>query len=159
MCYKDADIFYKVRDLWRFVFIDTSKPDGAKTFYDDNIPEEEQDPADPFRAKINVVFSRADFHFKYNPNYQLPKNVNDILAFSCYKYEFESSKTTDKEIGKYYANKSVKGSMNYGVNNGKIVPDEFYNVLKQHEKIKTFINPLKSGYNITEDFPDMKLSH
>ena len=159
LCYKDADIFYEVADFRRFVFIDTSEPNGAKTFYNNNIPEEERDPADPSRAKINVVFSRADFYFKNDPNHQLPKNVNDSIVFSCDKYEYEPEIKTDKEIGLYYANKSINGSINYGVNDGKIVPDEFYNVLKQHEQIKTFINPLEPGYNITEDFPDMKLSH
>ena len=159
LCYKDADIFYEVADFRRFVFIDTSEPNGAKTFYNNNIPEEERDPADPTRAKINVVFSRADFYFKNDPNHQLPKNVNDSIVFSCDKYEYEPEIKTNKEIGLYYANKSINGSINYGVNNGKIVPDEFYNVLKQHEQIKTFINPLEPGYNITEDFPDMKLSH
>ena len=159
VCFNDADIFYEIADFRRLVFIDTSKTDGAKTFYHDNIPEEEQDPADPSRAKINPVFSRVDFYFENNEMYQIPRNINDSMVFSTDKYEHEPIIKTDKEIGEYSANRSVNGTINYGVNNGKIVCDEYYNVLKQHEQIKKFIDPLKPGYNITEDFPDIKLSH
>ena len=159
VCYKDADIFYEIADFRRFAFIDTSEPNGAKEFYNNNIPDEEKDPADPSRAKINVLFSRVDFYFKNDPNYQIPKNIDDKMIISCDKYEFEPEIFTDKEIGEYSANKSKIGSMDSKVNDGKIIPDEFYNVLKQHEQINKIIDPLETGYNITEDYPDMKLSH
>ena len=159
MCYKDSDVFYEVADTRKLVFIDTSYTKGAQAYYNNNIPEEEQDPADPTRAKINVVFTRVDLYFKDDPNYQKPKNIADDMVFTTDKYEPEPTIKVDKEIGKYTANISLHKNFNSGLNDGKLIPFEFYNVLKQHTNIKKFIDPLASGYNITEDYPNMKLSH
>ena len=159
LCYHDADIFYEVADFRRFVFIDTSTKEGAQTYYNGNIPEEEKDPADPTRAKIEIPFARVDFYFESDPNYQVPTNITDDMAFTIDKYKPEPIITTDREINNYTANISKVGSFNSEKNDGKLIEDEFYNVLKQHTKIKKFINPLKPGYNITEDFPDIKVSH
>ena len=159
ICYQDADIFYELADFRRLVFIDTSETNGAKTYYNNNIPEEDQDPADPTRAKIGVPFSRVDFHFTIDPNYQTPKNITDDMIFTTDKYMLEPTIKTDKEIKKYTANISKIGSFNSSQYDGKLIYDEFYNVLKQHEQIKEFIDPLKPGYNITEDYPDIRVSH
>ena len=159
ICYKDADIFYEIADFRRFVFIDTSKTNGAKTYYNNNIPEDEKDPADETRAKINIPFSRVDFYFEVDPNYQIPRNITNDMIFTADQYKPEPTIKTDKDIGKYRANISKVGNFNNSQNDGKLIPDEFFNVLKQHEKIKKYIDPLKQGYNITNDFPDIKLSH
>ena len=158
ICYKDADIFYEIADFRRFAFIDTSKTNGAKAYYNDNIPEEEKDPADNTRAKINIPFSRVDFYFETDPNYQIPKNITNDMAFTTDKYPNPTIKT-DKELGKYTANISKVGNFNSQNHDGKLIPDEFYNEIKQHNQIKKFIDPLDPEYNITKDFPDITLSH
>ena len=158
ICYQDADIFYEIADFRRFVFIDTSKTAGAQAYYNNNIPEEEKDPADNTRAKINIPFSRVDFFFETDPNYQIPKNITNDTIFTTDKYQ-EPTFKTDKELGKFTANKSKEGNFNKELYNGKLIPDEFYNVLKQHKQIKKYIDPLDPEYNITKDFPDIKLSH
>ena len=158
-CYKDADIFYEVADFRRFAFVDTSSSDGAKAYYNNNIPEEEQDPANSTRAKIEVPFSRVDIHFEVNPNYQLPEKVSNDTVFSIDKYMPEPVIKTDKEIKKYKANISQEGNFDSSKKGGKLIPTEYYNVLKQHNKIKKFIDPLDPTYNITKEFPEMKLSH
>ena len=158
-CYKDADVFYEVADFRRFAFIDTSMKGGAKTYYKDNIPVEEQDPADPTRAKIEIPFSRVDFYFEQNPNYQMPENITGDMVFSIDKYDKIPEIKTDEEIGMYSANISKVGNFDSSKEDGKLICDEFYNVLKQHNQIKKFIDPLNPGYNITKDFPEVKLSH
>ena len=158
-CYKDADIFYEVADFRRFAFVDTSSIDGAKAYYKNNIPDEDKDPANNSRAKIEVPFSRVDIHFEDIPNYQLPENVTNDIVFSIDKYEHEPEIKTDKEIKKYTANISKVGNFDSSQKDGKLIPDEFYNVLKQHNQIKKFIDPLAPNYNITKDFPEIKLSH
>ena len=158
ICYQDADIFYELADFRRLVFLDTSFSNGAQTFYNNNIPEEDKDPADPTRAKIEVPFSRVDFFFETDSNYQFPVNVTNDTVFSTDKYE-EPTIKTDKEIKLYQANISKVGNFNNSQYDGKLIPDEYYNVLKQHNQIKKFIDPLAEGYNITEDFPDISLSH
>ena len=158
ICYKDADIFYEIADFRRFVFIDTSNPDGAKTYYNNDILEDEKDPADNTRAKINIPFSRVDFYFETDPNYQIPTNITNDMIFTTDKYE-EPTIKTDKEIGFYKANISKAGNFDNSKHDGKLIPDEFYNVLKQHNQIKKYIDPLDPEYNITKDFPDITLSH
>ena len=158
-CYKDADLFYEVADYRRFAFLDTSSSDGAKAYYNNNIPEEEQDPADPTRAKIEVPFSRVDVHFQVIPNYQLPENASNDTVFTIDKYDLEPTIKTNEEIKKYDANISKVGNFDSSKEDGKLIPDEFYNVFKQHNQIKKFIDPLKPGYNITKDYPEIKVSH
>ena len=158
VCFQDADIFYEVADFRRLPFIDTSKSKGAQTYYNNNIPSEEQDPEDNSRAKIEVPFSRVDFYFMKDPNYQTPDNINDDMIITIDKYP-EPTIKTDEEIKKYKANINLKGNFDSTKHDGKLIADEYYNVLKQHNQIKKYINPLKEGYNITKDFPDIKLSH
>ena len=66
------------------------------------------------------------------------------MIFTIDKYE-EPTIKTDKEIGFYKAN--------------IIKADEFYNVLKQHNQIKKYIDTFDPEYNINKDFPDIILSH
>ena len=157
--FKDADLFYEVAKQRRLVFIDTSKTNGAQAYYKNEIPEEKKDPADPSRAKINVIFSRVDLYFKYDRNYQIPDNVNENITFTIDKYDGQPTKKVNDKIGKYKADKKVDEGFYSTKNNGKLIPDEYYNVLKQHNIITDFIDPLDENTNITEQFPDMKLSH
>ena len=161
MFFKDGDLFYEVAKQRRLVFIDTSKENGAKTFYNNNIPENKKDPADNSLTKINPVFSRVDLYFKYDRNYQIPENINNTIGFTVDKYEKEppSDKKTNKDVGRYNADKSVNLDFDSTKNDGKLIPNEFYNVLKQHNKIAKLIDPLDEKINITEYFPEMKLSH
>ena len=159
MYFNEGDLFYEVANQRRLVFIDTSKTNGAKTYYKNNIPEEKRDPADPTRAKINPVFSRVDLYFKYNKNYQIPENIDDNMAFTIDKYEKNPTIKVDKPIGRYNADREVKEDFDSTKNGGKLIPNEFYNVLKQHQSITRLIDPLDSNNNISEFFPDMKLSH
>ena len=159
MFFKDGDLFYEVAKQRRLVFIDTSKENGAKTYYKNEIPEDKKDPANPLRAKLNTVFSRVDLHFKYDKNYQLPDNVEETMAISVDKYDKIPTTKTNRAIGRYNADKSVDEGFYSDKNDGKLIPDEFYNVLKQHNQITTFIDPLDENTNISEIFPGMKLSH
>ena len=159
MYFNEGDLFYEVANQRRLVFIDTSKTNGAKTYYKNNIPEEKRDPADPTRAKINPVFSRVDLYFKYNKNYQIPENIDDNMAFTIDKYDKNPTIKVDKPIGRYHADKEVNKDFDSTKNGGKLIPNEFYNVLKQHQSITRLIDPLDSNNNISESFPDMKLSH
>ena len=159
MFFKDGDLFYEVAKQRKLVFIDTSQEKGAQTYYKGEIPEEKKDPANPSRAKINPVFSRLDLYFKYDKNYQIPENVKDNMAFTIDKYEHEPTTKTDRAVGKYKADKEVNEGFDSNKNDGKLIPDEFYNVLKQHNKITELIDPLDTSINISERFPDMKLSH
>ena len=159
MFFKDGDLFYEVAKQRKLVFIDTSQEKGAQTYYKGEIPEEEKDPANPSRAKINPVFSRLDLYFKYDKNYQIPENVKDNMAFTVDKYEHEPTTKTDRAVGNYNADRKVNEGFDSNKNDGKLIPDEFYNVLKQHNKITELIDPLDTSINISERFPDMKLSH
>ena len=158
ICYEDADIFYELADFRRLIFLDTSSKEGAQAFYNNNIPEEDQDPADTSRAKIQIPFARVDFYFETDPNYQIPTNITNDMIFTTDKYP-EPAIKTDEEIKKYRANISKIGNFNSSLHDGKIIPDEYYNVLKQHSQIKKYIDPLNPDYNITQDFPDITLSH
>ena len=159
MYFKDGDLFYEVAKQRKLVFIDTSKQNGAKTYYNNNIPEEKRDPANPSRTKINPVFSRVDLYFKYDKNYQIPENIKDNMAFTVDKYEYEPTIKTDRIIGRYNADKKVDEGFDSTKNEGKLIPDEFYNVFKQHNKIEELIDPLDTSINISDRFPEMKLSH
>ena len=157
MFFKDGDLFYEVAKQRRLVFIDTSKEKGAKAYYNNEIPDEKKDPADNSRTKFHTVFSRVDLYFKYDKNYQIPDNIGDSIAISVDKYDKIPTEKINKVVGRYNADKSVEGEFDSSKNEGKLIPDEFYNVLKQHNQITEFINPLE--VDISTLFPSMKLSH
>ena len=161
MFFKDGDLFYEVAKQRKLVFIDTSQEKGAQAFYKNNIPTDKQDPAKNTRAKINPVFSRVDLYFKYDKNYQIPEKVESNMVITVDKYNNvpTTDKKTSKSIGRFNPDKAVVGEFDSSKNGGKLIPDEYYNVFKQHNQIEKFIDPLGEGVNITKIFPDMKLSH
>ena len=65
----------------------------------------------------------------------------------------------NKPLGKYSADKTVDTPFTSTENDGKLIPNQFYNVLKQHDIFTSFYDPLDPSKNITVDFPNMKLSH
>ena len=54
------------------------------------------------------------------------------MAFTVDKYEHEPTTKTDRVVGKYKEDKEVNEGFDSNKNDGKLIPDEFYNVLKQH---------------------------
>ena len=64
------------------VFIDDSTPEGAKTLYGKNIPEDLLDPIYKDRAKRDFLFSRVDIYFYKNGNYHYPPGTSDKYVLS-----------------------------------------------------------------------------
>ena len=81
------------------------------------------------------------------------------MVLTIDKYENIPTTKTSKPIGRYNADKAIEEGFDSTKNGGKLIPDEYYNVFKQHNQIEEFIDPLNEAINITELFPDMKLSH
>ena len=80
--YRKSDIFYKLASQRLMVFIDDSTPEGAKTLYGKNIPEDLLDPIYKDRAKRDFLFSRADIYFYKNGNYHYPPGTSDKYVLS-----------------------------------------------------------------------------
>lgn len=83
--YSDSSRFYKLASQRLMVFIDDSTPEGAKTLYKGNIPEEWKDPVYKDRAKREFLFLRNDIYFYENENYCNPPNATEKIVFSIDK--------------------------------------------------------------------------
>ena len=64
------------------VYVDDTSPEGAKTLYGNNIPEEWKDPVLKDRAKKDFVFTRNDIFFYDNENFCNPSGINERITFS-----------------------------------------------------------------------------
>ena len=80
--YRKSDIFYKLASQRLMVFVDDSTPEGAKTLYGKNIPEDLLDPIYKDRAKRDFLFSRIDIYFYKNDNYHYPPGTSDKYILS-----------------------------------------------------------------------------
>ncbi|NTU98874.1 hypothetical protein HGA64_02620, partial [Candidatus Falkowbacteria bacterium] len=76
--YADASDYYEHATQRQLVYLDTTKTDGAQSFYAGNIPEEMQNGA---VAKKNLIFARNDIYFYPNKNYPTPEGVTDKNAY------------------------------------------------------------------------------
>ena len=93
--YKKSDMFFKLAFQRLIAFVDDTTPEGAKTLYGDNIPEEIKDPVLKDRTKIELIFLRQDLYFYNEKNYIYPEGINDKIIFSVDKLEKYQYKTTD----------------------------------------------------------------
>ena len=84
--YRKSERFYKLASQRLLVFVDDTSPEGAKTLYGDNIPNEWKDPVLGDRAKKQFLFLRNDIYFYDNENYVNPPNVSEKIIFSIDKY-------------------------------------------------------------------------
>ena len=95
--YRKSDRFYKLASQRLMVFVDDSTPEGAKTLYGNNIPEDIKDPILGDRAKRNFIFMRNDIFFYDNKNYCNPPLINEKLLFSVDKLvAYENKNCVDK---------------------------------------------------------------
>ena len=64
--YRKADRLYKLASQRLMVYVDDTSPEGAKTLYGNDIPEEWKDPVLNDRAKKDFIFARNDIFFYDN---------------------------------------------------------------------------------------------
>ena len=95
--YSKSDRFYKLASQRLMVFVDDSTPDGAKTLYENNIPNDIIDPILGDRVKRNFIFMRNDIFFYDNKNYCNPPLINEKILFSVDKLiDYENKNCVDK---------------------------------------------------------------
>ena len=70
-----ADVLYEKATQRTSLFINTSSVEGAKIYYENNIPKEKKDPNNEGIAKTKVNFLRNDIFFYNNNDYQNPKGI------------------------------------------------------------------------------------
>ena len=80
--YRQTDRLYKLASQRLMVYVDDTSPEGAKTLYGNNIPEEWKDPVLNDRAKKEFVFTRNDIFFYDNENFCNPSGINERITFS-----------------------------------------------------------------------------
>ena len=84
--YRKSDRFYKLASQRLMAFIDTSTPEGAMTYYNNEIPEAILDPVFKDRTKKDFLYTRLDIYFYDNPNYCNPPGITDKHVISIDKY-------------------------------------------------------------------------
>ena len=85
--YRQTDRLYKLASQRLMPYVDDTTPEGAKTLYGDNIPEEWKDPVFKNRAKKDFVFTRLDIFFYDNENYCNPPGINEKITFTIDKLQ------------------------------------------------------------------------
>ncbi|MEI8360908.1 MAG: hypothetical protein WCG01_02175 [bacterium] len=76
--FADASNYYEQATQRQLVYIDTTKPNGAASYYGGNIPVDLQKG---LVAKKNLIFARNDVYFYPNKNYPLPEGITDKNAY------------------------------------------------------------------------------
>ena len=163
----DNERFYETAAPRISLFVDTSKEEGAKTLYDNEIPEELKDP-DPDRAnraKAQYCFIRVDTYF-YNSlfdQYQLPDGLSDDIIFSIDKFDQHTlEKQTDKLFGEIKATVYNKGHYDSTKEEfNRLKPNEYSNPLLLYNE-KMVLDPTNpSDMNIIKQITNdkVRLSH
>ena len=84
--YRNGDLLFKMASNRLMVYVDDTTPEGAKTLYGENIPEEIMDPVLKDRAKMDFIFMRQDIFFNIDDNkYYNPPGAKDKILFSVDK--------------------------------------------------------------------------
>ena len=163
----DNERFYETAAPRISLFVDTSKEEGAKALYDNEIPEELKDP-DPDRAnraKAQYCFIRVDTYF-YNSlfdQYQLPDGLSDDIIFSIDKFDQHTlEKQTDKLFGEIKATVYNKGHYDSTKEEfNRLKPNEYSNPLLLYNE-KMVLDPTNpSDMNIIKQITNdkVRLSH
>ena len=124
--YRKSDRFYKLASQRLMAFIDTSTPDGARTYYNGNIPEDILDPVFKDRTKRDFIYTRLDIYFYNNSNYCNPPGITEKHVFSVDKY-------------KTYQEKPGCSSIRGEISEEPVEPGFFNNT--DPEKSKTILQP------------------
>jgi len=78
MFYADSDNYYEHATQRQLAYLDTTKENGAQSYYGGNIPNEMNNGN---VAKKQLIFARNDIYFYDNANYPLPEGVSDPDVF------------------------------------------------------------------------------
>ena len=84
--YRKSDRFYKLASQRLMAFLDTSTPEGAKSYYNGDIPEDILDPVFGDRTKKDLLYTRLDIYFYNNSNYCNPPGISEKHVISIDKY-------------------------------------------------------------------------
>ena len=133
--YRKSDRFYKLASQRLMAFIDTSTPEGAKTIYNNSIPNDLLDSKFGDRAKKEFLFCRNDIYFYKNENYHYPPGVSNKTIFSLDLYKkYVKKENCVPDIGDRIVVPSEPGFFNnngstkYIIHKPNIYPNELYEV-------------------------------
>jgi len=114
--FDDSDKFYEHAVQRLMAFLDVSTPEGAKTYWGDEIPNDEKMASDPTRGKRRVLFVRHDIYFY--KKYIMPLGLGD-----SFRSRFLSLDKYDKnDVGQQ---RSVQGAFGNDVLPDGMIPAEY----------------------------------
>jgi hypothetical protein len=165
----DAEKFYETAAPRLSLFINPATEVGAEAYYGgnfDEIPEDDRNPDDPYRAKVHLAFIRVDtfFYSSIFNQYQIPKGLDSSVLISLDRFDQSNAPIEGELLGEVRSKIQNKGHYDWtkGPYN-TLKPNEYRNPLRQYKTIKQYDptkpEDLKALQDLTLENDTIKLSH